>query len=81
MYYLVEAGWTPAEALRASVLLPALSHGVADRGYIKPGLRADMVLLQPDANPIACINDTRKISRVWTGGLEYQGPLKLVDTA
>lgn len=36
-----------------------------------PDMRADLLLLQPDANPFKVINDTRKISRVWIGGLQY----------
>ncbi|QIX01000.1 hypothetical protein AMS68_006517 [Peltaster fructicola] len=71
MYYLVEAGFKPVDALRAATLMPVLSHGIADRGRIEPGLRADLVLLQPDAEPLKSINDTRKIARVWNGGLEF----------
>lgn len=72
LYYLVEAGLSPMEAVRAATLTPALAHNLGDRGRIEVGRRADLVLLKPDADPFTHINDTRKIQRVWNGGLEYK---------
>ncbi|MDX6744175.1 amidohydrolase family protein [Actinocorallia sp. A-T 12471] len=66
---LVEAGLTPAEALRSATDLPALSFGLRDRGVIKPGYRADLVLV--DGDPLADIRRTRDIQRVWVGGVEH----------
>lgn len=71
LWYLTEAGLSPQDALRAATMMPAWAHNIADRGSIMHGMRADMVLLQPDADPLRAINDTRKIARVWVGGLEY----------
>jgi imidazolonepropionase-like amidohydrolase len=69
---LVDAGLSPAEALRAATELAAQKHQLADRGRIEPGMRADLVLLQPGANPLMNITDTRKIAKIWVGGFEYK---------
>ncbi|KAK8006012.1 amidohydrolase protein [Apiospora marii] len=67
---LVEAaGMTPAQALRAATEEPARWYGLADRGRVAPGRRADLVLLGSD--PMADITNTRDILRVWVGGVEY----------
>lgn len=65
---LVEAGLTPAEALRGATELPARHFGLGDRGTIAPGLRADLVLL--DGDPLADITATRRIARIWCAGVE-----------
>lgn len=69
---LVDAGLSPAEALRAATELAAQKHRLADRGRIAPGMRADLLLLEPGADPLANITDTRRIAKVWIGGLEYE---------
>ncbi|MFE6365701.1 amidohydrolase family protein [Streptomyces sp. NPDC057806] len=66
---LVQAGLAPVEALRAATSLPAQSFGLRDRGFIRPGYRADLVLI--DGDPLADIGATRDIRRVWVGGVEY----------
>ncbi|KAK7920051.1 hypothetical protein PG985_008073 [Apiospora marii] len=49
---LVEAaGMTPAQALRAATEEPASWYGLADRGRVAPGRRADLVLLGSDPLP------------------------------
>ena len=63
---LVDAGLTPAEALDAATSLPADHFDLADRGRIRPGLRADLVLLEE--NPLVDISATRKIRGVWIAG-------------
>jgi imidazolonepropionase-like amidohydrolase len=69
MANLVDAGLTPAEALRSATLVAARLHDLHDRGVIAPGKRADLVLLKDD--PLANISATRSILRVWNGGIEY----------
>ncbi len=60
---LVEAGLTPAEALRAATLSPARFLGVADSlGTVATGKVADLVLL--DGNPLEDIGQTRRIKAV-----------------
>ena len=63
---LVEAGLSPAEALRAATLHAAALLGDADAGTIAAGKRADLVLL--DGDPLADIANTRKIRAVVYGG-------------
>jgi imidazolonepropionase-like amidohydrolase len=63
---LVEAGLTPVETLAAATSVPASVFGLADRGRIAPGLRADLLLVAGD--PTRQITATRAIRRVWARG-------------
>ncbi|MEV6217673.1 amidohydrolase family protein [Nocardia sp. NPDC051833] len=67
---LVQAGLSTVDVLRAATVLPAAHFGLADRGAIRPGLRADLVLL--DGDPVADIRATRAVRKVWSGGAEYR---------
>lgn len=69
---LVDAGLSTVEALRSATALAARHFGLADRGAITPGLRADLVLLGGD--PLADISATRTIERVWCAGVEVSWP-------
>jgi imidazolonepropionase-like amidohydrolase len=64
---LVRAGLTPAQALAAATSLPARHFGLADRGRIAPGLRADLLLV--DGDPVTDITATRSIAGVWRRGV------------
>ncbi|GAB3743404.1 amidohydrolase family protein [Microlunatus parietis] len=64
---LVDAGLSPAAALTAATAAPADAYGLADRGRLQPGLRADLLLV--DGDPTADITATREISGVWKGGV------------
>jgi N-acetylglucosamine-6-phosphate deacetylase len=55
----VEAGVDLAVALAAASATPARVLGMADRGRIEPGARADLVVLTPDLRP----------EQVWVGGV------------
>lgn len=64
---LVQAGLSPADALRAATLAPAIYTGQEYRyGSIEAGKSADMVLLRAD--PLADIGNTRAIEEVIIGG-------------
>lgn len=63
---LVRAGLSPTEALRAATALPAVRFGLADRGRIAPGLRADLLLVAGD--PTTDITATRRIAGIWKNG-------------
>ncbi|MGH8211244.1 MAG: amidohydrolase family protein [Steroidobacteraceae bacterium] len=64
---LVEAGLTPMQALQAATLNPARYFGKEQEfGTIGVGKAADLVLL--DANPLADIHNTQKISAVVARG-------------
>ncbi|MGP4099577.1 amidohydrolase family protein [Nonomuraea sp. KM90] len=64
---LTEAGLTPEEALAAATSVTAGCFGLADRGRIAAGLRADLLLV--DGDPTADITATRAIAGVWRGGV------------
>lgn len=68
---LMEAGMTSLEALRAATVLPARYFGLRDRGVVKEGMRADLVLV--GGNPLVDIRATRDVRRVWIGGVEVGG--------
>ncbi len=63
---LVRAGLSPAQALAAATALPARRFGIADRGRIAPGMRADLLLVEGD--PLADITATRSIAGIWKNG-------------
>lgn len=63
---LVRAGLTPSEALAAATSVPARRFGLADRGRIAVGQRADMLLV--DGDPTRDILATRAIVNVWKNG-------------
>ena len=63
---LVRAGLTPIQALTAATALPARHFGLADRGRIAVGLRADLLLVQGD--PTQDILATRAIVALWKNG-------------
>jgi imidazolonepropionase-like amidohydrolase len=64
----VRAGLTPTETIRAATQTAAQSLGLADRGIVAAGLRADFVVL--DADPLADVKNVRAISRIYRGGEE-----------
>ncbi|KAJ5756901.1 uncharacterized protein N7511_007083 [Penicillium nucicola] len=66
---LVSCGMSTTEVLRAATSLPARYFGLHDRGVIKPGYRADLVLVRE--NPIDDIKATRLIERTWVAGQEF----------
>jgi len=64
---LVDAGLSPAAALAAATSVPAETFGLADRGRIAVGRRADLVLVQGD--PTVDIGVTRQIVGIWKHGV------------
>ncbi|WP_161600920.1 amidohydrolase family protein [Teichococcus oryzae] len=70
---MVEAGLTPAQALDIATARSAQLLGLADRGSVRDGLRADLVVLEGD--PLANIRNTRRIARVYQAGREVAGPI------
>jgi imidazolonepropionase-like amidohydrolase len=65
--HLVNAGLTPTAALASATSAVARSFRMNDRGRIKTGLRADVLLV--DGDPSRQIRDTRKIVAVWKKGV------------
>jgi len=62
----VQAGMTPAEALRTATLYPAEYFGRVDEGMVAEGHLADLVVL--DRNPLERIDYTRAIHAVVANG-------------
>lgn len=64
--HIVNAGFTPIEALRSATSVPALIFGLTDRGRIVPGARADLLLV--DGDPTTDIRATLRIAGIWKRG-------------
>jgi imidazolonepropionase-like amidohydrolase len=69
---LVDAGLSPADALRSATILAAGHFGLSDRGVIAPGKRADLLLI--DGDPLRDIGAVGKIAAVWCAGVPVAGP-------
>jgi imidazolonepropionase-like amidohydrolase len=67
---LVQAGLTPLQALAAATATPAQVFHLSDRGFIKPGMRADLVLVE--GNPTEDILATRNIIEIWERGVRVR---------
>jgi imidazolonepropionase-like amidohydrolase len=66
---LVRAGLTPVQALQAATSAPARAFGLADRGRIAPGLRADLLVV--DGDPTKDITATRNIWAIFKRGKAF----------
>jgi hypothetical protein len=67
LQHLVAAGLTPVQALNAATARTADVFGLADRGRLKAGLKADLLLV--DGRPDGEISDTQWIAGVWHNGM------------
>lgn len=68
--HFMQAGLSPLDALRTATLAPARFLGLQGKaGVIKPGARADIVLLR--ANPLADIKAVRSVESVVLAGAVY----------
>jgi imidazolonepropionase-like amidohydrolase len=75
---LVEAGFTPVEAIRIATLNGATYLGLADRiGSIAAGKNADLFIV--NGNPAANISDIEKVIVVFKDGVGYESA-KLLDS-
>ena len=76
---LVRAGLTPVEALRAATSTPAAVFHLDDRGVIRSGARADLLLVTGD--PTADIAATHNIAGVWKAGIAQAKPTETAPPA
>jgi imidazolonepropionase-like amidohydrolase len=75
---LVEAGFSPMEAIRIATLNGAIYLGLQDRiGSIAAGKNADLVIVK--GNPAANINDIENVVTVFKDGVGYDSA-KLLDS-
>lgn len=68
--HLVSAGLTPTAALAAATSAIARAFRMNDRGRIRTGMRADLLLV--DGDPSKQIRDTRNIVAIWKRGVRVQ---------
>jgi imidazolonepropionase-like amidohydrolase len=74
---LVEAGFTPVEAIQIATKNGAEFLGIADRvGAINSGMQADLIVV--DGNPAHNISDIEKVEYVFRKGVGYD-PAKLIE--
>ena len=71
--HLVNAGLTPTAALAAATSAIAQAFRMSDRGRIRTGLRADLLLV--DGDPSKDIRATRNIVAIWKRGVRVQRAL------
>jgi imidazolonepropionase-like amidohydrolase len=75
---LVEAGFTPVEAVKIGTLNGATYLGIADRiGSIAAGKNADLFIVK--GNPAANINDVENVILVFKDGVGYDSK-KLIES-
>ena len=75
---LVEAGFTPLEAIRIATLNGAQYLNATDRiGTVAAGRQADLIILAGD--PSVNINDIEKVETVFKDGVGYD-PAKLIES-
>lgn len=66
LQHLVAAGLRPTDALRAATSEPAEVFGTRDRGRLRPGARADLVLV--DGDPTIDIGASQRLQATWVAG-------------
>jgi imidazolonepropionase-like amidohydrolase len=65
---MAQAGMTPSQVIVAATSRAAEYLGLADRGLLAPGKRADLLVL--DGNPLDDIRNTRRIAKLYLAGAE-----------
>ena len=68
--HLVNAGLTPVAALASATAAVARAFRLSDRGRIRTGMRADLLLV--DGDPSTQIRATRNIVAIWKRGVRVQ---------
>lgn len=66
----VHLGMAAERALAVATSVPARVFGLKDRGMIKPGMRADLLLVQGD--PTTDIAATKNIVAIWKRGVRFE---------
>jgi len=71
---MVGSGLTPLQAISCATSRAAALLNLTDRGTLKPGQLADLIVLT--ANPLDDITNTEKIAAVWHRGKKVAGPVR-----
>lgn len=74
LWMMVDAGMSPADALRSATAVAAACGGMEDVGTLEAGRLADFLVLDDD--PTRGIQATRSLERVFVGGREVTGVLR-----
>lgn len=70
LQHLIRAGLRPREALTAATVAPADVFGLTDRGRLRIGARADLLLV--DGDPTADVAATQDLRQIWVAGREVK---------
>ena len=70
LVHFINAGFTPADALQSATSIPSEIFDLQGRGTLKVGMRADLIVF--DGKPDKNILDSRKISRIYKNGYEFE---------
>jgi hypothetical protein len=78
---LVQAGLTPLEAIQTGTSIAAriIGHD-AELGTVEEGKLADLIILEPGADPSVDIRATRRIRQVMVGGRLIERPAAMAST-
>lgn len=79
MELLVAGGMPPVDALRAGTAVPGRVWGLADRARVRPGLLADLTLV--DGDPTQDVTAMRRVVRTYRLGHPTDGPAVAALTA
>jgi imidazolonepropionase-like amidohydrolase len=75
---MAQAGIAPVDILRSATVVAASAFGLDDRGVIKPGKRADLLLV--DGDPTTDISATSAVRAVWCAGTEIKSATSASQT-
>lgn len=67
MLLISEAGIPNIDVLKGATSLPADIFNLTQKGYIRKGYKADLLLI--DGNPIENISDISNLNRIWKNGI------------
>lgn len=66
--YVNRCDFSPIQALRSATSVSVRRWKLSDRGLVKPGMKADLVLVKGD--PTVDIECTRDVVAVWRNGIQ-----------
>ena len=70
LFLLKKVGMSNIDVMKSATSLPAVHFNLKNKGFIKAGYRADLILV--DGNPLENITDIANFKRVWKQGKEVK---------